>query len=69
MNKKIMDRYMNENMDSRTRYHNKVPEDMYHQANKTELSYKIDHVKNNSVQKYMSEIKGKEKTVNTQRLD
>ena len=42
---------------------------MYNQANKTELSYKIDHVKNNSVQKYMSEIKGKEKTVNTQRLD
>ena len=55
-----MDRYMNENLDSRQRYHNKVPEDTYNQAIKTGLSYKIEHVKNNSVQKYMSEIKGTE---------
>ena len=29
MNKKVMDRYVNENLDSRNRYHNKVPEDLY----------------------------------------
>lgn len=60
-----MERYMNENMDSRQRYHNKVPETLYNQATKTDLSYKIDHVKNNSVQKYMSEIKGKGSAENT----
>lgn len=49
MNKKVMERYMNENLDTRARYHNKVPEITYNQATKTELSYKIDHVKNNSV--------------------
>lgn len=59
---------MNENLDTRARYHNKVPEITYNQATKTELSYKIDHVKNNSVQKYMSEIK-EEKKLNTERLD
>lgn len=44
-----MDRYVNENLDTRVRYHNKVPENLYNQAIKTELSYKIDNVKNNSV--------------------
>lgn len=46
-----------------------VPDKLFEQANKTDLSNKIESVKNNSIQKYMSEIKGNENKVNTQRLD
>jgi len=49
MNKRIMDRYCNENMSTHERYHKKVPAELYEKATKTDLSYKIDNVKNNSV--------------------
>ena len=65
-----MDRYCNENMSTHERYHKKVPAELYEKATKTDLSYKIDNVKNNSVQKYMSEIKGNSNNmVNVRRLD
>lgn len=65
-----MDRYCNENMSTHERYHQKVPKELYNQATKTDLSYKIDNVKNNSVQKYMSEIKSNTANiVNVRRLD
>tara|TARA_B110000285_G_C14881189_1_gene493992 strand:- start:285 stop:515 length:231 start_codon:yes stop_codon:yes gene_type:complete len=49
MNKRIMDRYCNENLSTHEMYHKKVPAELYEKATKTDLSYKIENVKNNSV--------------------
>jgi len=43
MNKRIMDRYCNENMTTHERYHKKVPAELYEKATKTDLSYKIEN--------------------------
>jgi hypothetical protein len=57
-------------MSTHERYHKKVPAELYEKATKTDLSYKIDNVKNNSVQKYMSEIKSNANNIpNVRRLD
>ena len=53
MNKKIMDNYCNENLDTRQQFHKKVPAALYDKAMQSELAFKIENVKNNSVQKYM----------------
>jgi hypothetical protein len=36
-------------MTTHERYHKKVPAELYEKATKTDLSYKIENVKNNSV--------------------
>jgi hypothetical protein len=63
-----MDNFCNEYMDTRTQFHKKVPAELYDKALRTDLSKKIESVKNNSVQKYMSEIKPKE-SINHERRD
>lgn len=69
MNKKIMDNYCNEHLDTRTQFHKKVPAELYDKAMRTDLSYKIENVKNNSVQKYMNNLSSNAFKENNERLD
>ena len=44
-----MDNYCNEYLDTRQQFYKKVPAELYAKATKTDLQYKIEKVKNNSV--------------------